>query len=415
MDAAEVERQVQSGLQEVGQQLLRGLWEAQDIHLHEQGVVCEHAECRGSQMRRVARREVQVMSMWGPVKYRRGEYVCEGKHRRVALDEQQELHPGQPTPQMEMLLGLSGAAMPFEQGAAWVQTWLQVDVSPNTVRRATQTLGERQEAREQTWYDESESQEHQRERLKDTVTRPQRVYASLDGGFVPVRKGQNGEEDWREAKVVAWYQEGQSYGEEEKRAQQIELYGTLERKETFGELFWGSGYHYGADLAEEVVVVADGAAWIWDLVQTYFPHAVQILDWTHALEYLHAIRRDWNPQDEAAGEQWFIDNRTLLWEGEVERVIHQCRMLASARGPTAETAATAAAYFERNLHRMDYDYFREHGYFIGSGTIESGVKRLVSARMKIAGARWNLGSGEKVLKARCAFLNHAWHQLPIAA
>jgi hypothetical protein len=142
---------------------------------------------------------------------------------------------------------------------------------------------------------------------------------------------------------------------------------------------------------------------------------VQILDWTHALGYLHAIRRDWNPQDEAAGEQWFIDNKTLLWEGEVERVIYRCRILAFARGPTAEAAATAAAYFERNLHRMDYDYFREHGYFIGSGTIESGVKRLISARMKIAGARWNMGSGEKVLKARCAFLNHAWHQLPIAA
>jgi hypothetical protein len=295
-----------------------------------------------------------------------------------------------------------------------VQTWLQVDVSPNTVRRATQTLGERQEAREQTWYDESESQDHQQERLQDAITPPQRVYASLDGGFVPVRKGQNGEGAWREAKAEAWYQEGQAYGEEEKRAQQIELYGTLERKETFGELFWGSGYHYGADLAEEVVVVADGAVWIWDLVQTYFPHAVQILDWTHALEYLHAIRRDWTPQDEAAGEQWFIDNKTLLWNGEVERVIHQCRILASARGPTAKAAATAAAYFERNLHRMAYDHFREHGYFIGSGTIESGVKRLISARMKIAGARWNMGSGEKVLKARCAFLNRSWHQLPIA-
>ena len=110
MNAAEVEQQLQSGLQEVGQQLLQGLWEAQDLSLHEQGVVCDHAECRGSRMRRVARREVQVMSMWGPVKYRRGVYACEGKHRRVALDEQQGLHPGQPTPQMEMLLGLSGAA-----------------------------------------------------------------------------------------------------------------------------------------------------------------------------------------------------------------------------------------------------------------------------------------------------------------
>jgi len=415
MRAAEVEQQVQRGLQEVGQQLLRGLWEAQDAHLHEKGVVCGHAECRGSKMRRVARREVQVMSIWGPVKYRRGEYACESKHRRAALDEQQGLHPGQPTPQMELLLGLSGAEMSFEQGAEWVHTWLQVEVSPNTVRRATQTLGERQERMEQSWYAESESQDHQRAHREARTERSQRMYASLDGGFVPVRKGQNGEEDWREAKLVAWYQEGQAYGETEKRVQQIELYGTLGEKEAFGELFWASGYHYGADLAEEVVIVADGAAWIWNLAQTYFPHAVQILDWTHAVEYLHAIRRDWNPQDEETGEQWLIDNKALLWHGEVARVILQCRMLASAHGPTAKAAAAAATYFARNIRRMSYDYFREHGYFIGSGTIESGVKRLISARMKISGARWNMASGEKVLKARSAYLNRSWHQLPLAA
>lgn len=414
MDAKEMERQVQSGLQEVGRRLMQGLWEAKDAQYHAEGVTCEHPECQGSPMKRISRREVQVMSIWGPVKYRRGEYVCPRQHRKAALDAQQGLHPGQPTPYLDMLLGMSGAVMPFEQGAGWVKSWLQVEVSPNTIRRATHTVGARQQAEEQAWYEESQSQEAQRQRAEALTEPPQRVYASLDGGFVPMRKGQNGEEDWREAKMVAWYQEDVPYGEKERRVREVKLYSTLEDKEGFGKLFWASGYRYGADLAQELIVVADGAAWLWDLVQTYFPQAVQILDWTHAVEYLHAIRRAWDPQDEGAGEQWLADNKTLLWEGEVERVIAHCRLLAAEHGPAAQAAATAAGYFQRHAQRMDYAHFRAQGYFIGSGTIESGVKRLMAARMKIAGARWNRDSGELVLKARCAFLNRSWHLLPLA-
>jgi len=415
MTAGEVERQLQEGLQDVGRLVLQKLWEAQDEALHEAGVRCEHADCHGKPMKRVSRREVQVTSIWGEVKYRRGEYVCEQGHRKAALDEQQGLHPGQPTPHLEMLLGLSGAAMPFEQGREWVQTWLQVDVSPNTVRRATRTMGERQAAQEKAWYAESESQEAQRKRLKEGKERPKRVYASIDGAFAPMRPGENGVEDWREAKAVVWYQEGRPYGKEGRRAAQVEIYGTLEDKEGFGKLLWSSGWHYGADLAEELVVVSDGAAWIWDLVKTYYPQAVEILDWTHASHYLHAIRDAWTLQDAEAGEQWLEESKQLLWEGEVYRVIERCESLVDTNHAVSAAAAAAAGYFRRHAHRMDYARFREQGYFIGSGAIESGVKWLVGARLKIAGARWNLDGGEKTIKARCVFLNRAWNLLPLAA
>lgn len=415
MTATEIEYALQEGLQDVGRLLLAGIWEAQDERLHEAGVTCQHAECQGKPMRRIARREVKVTSLWGPVSYRRGEYACEQGHRRAALDEQQGLHPGQPTPRLEMLLGASGAVMPFEQGADWVQNWLQVQVSPNTVRRATCTLGTRQEAEEQTWYEQSADQESHRQRQETASSPPRRVYASIDGGFVPLKKGQNGDEDWREAKMVTWYQEGKPYGDQKRRAKAVKIYGTLQDKQGFGELFWGSGYHYGADLAEEVVVVSDGAVWIWDLVQTYFPKAVQIVDWTHAAEYLHAIRKAWEAQDEASGEKWLTENLERLWEGQVQEVIAHCRELAAQKGTTAAAANTAAGYLERHARRMDYKLFREKGYFIGSGTIESGVKRVIGARMKVAGARWNQSSGELVLKARCAFLNSTWHSLPLAA
>jgi len=415
MDARTLERELQEGLQALGAGLLQRLWEAQEAQLHERGVTCEHPRCQHSPMKRVSRREVQVISLWGPVTYRRGEYVCAEGHRRAALDGQQGLRPGQPTPHLEMLLGLSGAALPFEQGAGWVDAWLQVAISPNTVRRATHTLGKRQQEAEAAWYAQSENQEVQREREKALAERPQRVYASLDGGFVPVRQGQNEEESWREAKVVAWYQEGCPAGSDQRRVQDVALYGTLEGKEDFGKLFWASGYHYGADLAAEQIVIADGAAWIWDLVQTYFPQAVQILDWTHAVEYLHEVHRAWPAGDQEGGEQWLADHKALLWDGEVEVVITDCDWLAAAGGSTAKAAATAAGYFRKHANRMKYAYFREQGYFIGSGTVESGVKRLSSARMKIAGARWNRNGGELVLKARSVLLNHAWSSLPLAA
>ncbi|GAB4396181.1 MAG: hypothetical protein OHK0052_17180 [Anaerolineales bacterium] len=252
-------------------------------------------------------------------------------------------------------------------------------------------------------------------RVKSGVAPERRVYASIDGGFVPMKKGQNGTEDWRESKVVTWYRQGKPYGDDEPRAESVKIYGTLQDKQAFGELFWASGYEYTADLAEEVVVVSDGAVWIWDLVSTYFPKATQIIDWTHAVEYLHAIRQASNAKNGTYSDEWLTESIKLRWEGNVQDVIERCQVIANSHDAAAGAASTAAGYYNRHAHRMDYARLRKQGYFIGSGTIESGIKRLIGARMKIAGAHWNMDSGEMVIKARCHYLNtRARLSLPLA-
>ncbi len=57
---------------------------------------------------------------------------------------------------------------------------------------------------------------------------------------------------------------------------------------------------------------------------------------------------------------------------------------------------------------MDYPTYRAQGYQIGSGTIESGCKQIVSQRLKIAGAIWDLGNAIKTAKARSALLSDQW-------
>ena len=60
---------------------------------------------------------------------------------------------------------------------------------------------------------------------------------------------------------------------------------------------------------------------------------------------------------------------------------------------------------------MRYDSFRAQGYLIGSGTIESGCKQIVTQRLKRSGAQWIVEGAVRTAKARAAWLSGNWHTL----
>lgn len=261
-------------------------------------------------------------------------------------------------------------------------------VSPKTIRRATQAWGQREADQEKAWYQESGQEEPLERRRARTRALPERLYASIDGAFVPLwtQEGKQRPVTWHEAKLVAWYRVRPG---KDPKAYGVHLYGTFQAKAGFGELLWASGYAQGADQAKEVVFVCDGAAWIWDLVQTYFPQATQILDWAHAVAYVDAVAQAWVPVDVQAAEAWRTEQRTALWEGHVASVIRACEQCAEHSGlppEVREAAARAAGYFRTHRHRMRDKAFREQGDLIESGVIESGVKQVVAGRMTVSGA-----------------------------
>ena len=55
--------------------------------------------------------------------------------------------------------------------------------------------------------------------------------------------------------------------------------------------------------------------------------------------------------------------------------------------------------------------YRNNGYQIGSGTIESACKQIVTQRLKVSGAIWELDNAVKTAKARSAWLNGDWQTL----
>ena len=175
-------------------------------------------------------------------------------------------------------------------------------------------------------------------------------------------------------------------------------------------MFWATTCQRQADLYEELVFVCDGAVLIWKLIEYHFPHAVQIVDWDHASEYLPPVAEAVFGKDTPQYRAWLEQARTKLWEGQIEALIYQCQSFASI--PTATKAVHAAvSYFTHNRKRMDYARFRQPGYFIGSGTVESAGKQIASLRLKRAGARWTKDGAVSTAKARAAWLSNPWDDL----
>ncbi len=92
---------------------------------------------------------------------------------------------------------------------------------------------------------------------------------------------------------------------------------------------------------------------------------------------------------------WLENLRAALWQGDLPTVIAACEKLAPS-----PTAAQAATYFRNNADRMQYDRFRAQGYMIGSGTVESGCKQIVTQRLKRSGAQWHVLGANQTAKPR---------------
>jgi hypothetical protein len=97
----------------------------------------------------------------------------------------------------------------------------------------------------------------------------------------------------------------------------------------------------------------------------------------------------------------------LLWNGRVHQVIQDLETLQQAH-PQIEAIQETITYYTNNQHRMNYPAYRERGLQIGSGTIESGCKRVVKARLDQAGMTWTVEGARAVLKARAGYLSGRW-------
>jgi hypothetical protein len=241
------------------------------------------------------------------------------------------------------------------------------------------------------------------------------VVLGIDGAFVPTRPdsararrpGRRGQRarragwrgQWRDAKGFRFYLlDGE-------RIVHLLSWHQVQTEEQLGEAL--KHVKEAGLIPEEQVrlcVVCDGAEWIWKHVQALFPHARQVLDYSHCAQYLHKVAKAHYGTSVQAVE-WVEATMTRLYLGKVGLVLGGLQRMQAQSDEAEKAIANCWLYLNEHRGRTAYRTLRRGGYPLGSGGIESSNKFMCHVRLKRSGAWWYEANSNHMLALRCAKYN----------
>jgi hypothetical protein len=420
-----LERQVEDAFRPQMREHLQRLVAEQDAALR--GTAPRCPTCGGA-MKSRGRRRSPFITRFGNLSVPASAYRCRkcGKHRTPLL-ERLGVEAGHVSGMLARLLALLGVVVPYELAAQLAHLCFGVSVSPMTVWRTVQRLGAACEhyLEEQATF-HSDGRNNQEELHRPGVdaviigvdgaalgmqVHPQRRRRVDDQPLPPLPPVEEGH--FREVKTAVLLQPAERYEPTPGRHSVVrrvlctclgdadQIFARLRAKlHTLGWL----------GTATVVVLVGDGAEWLWNRA-ALFPQRCEILDFWHAIEKAWTFARARYGDGSAHASRWISRLADDLRAGRVGEVLLRLQQLKAKTEEQQEALDALVRYYTDNRDRMRYDEYRRKGYGIGSGAVESAHKQVLQARLRQAGMRWSEAGARHLLALRVLLLNGEWSLL----
>ncbi len=225
-------------------------------------------------------------------------------------------------------------------------------------------------------------------------------------------KGDDGKAHTREVKLCAVFTQAtvDEEGRPVRDPHSSSYLATFAPATEFGALMAAEARRRGAEHIRQLVILGDGAAWIWNLAGQHFPAATQVVDLYHAREHVHELAtlatrllRDSQPD-------WLANRLDELDAGNIPALLAAGRDLKFT-GSLDRERDRQLGYFQTNAHRMRYQHFRALGMFAGSGVVEAGCKAVIGQRLKLSGMRWTVCGATSIATLRCQEASNRWEEI----
>jgi len=306
----------------------------------------------------VGYRDKYLTTVVGPLELRRAYYHCAQCGKGVVPRDQElgvvgsSLSPG-----VQRMVTRTGTQEPFARASRDLRELAGISIPAKQVERVAEASGER--AKHQT---EAELEDYLTGRvlpLPPPMPIPV-LYVTVDGTGVPMvsretegRKGKapDGRAHTREAKLACVF----TQTKKDDRGRPIRDPGSssyvavIQSAEKFGQLTYAEAVRRGLTHAQKVVVIGDGAPWIWNIAAEHFPGATQVVDLWHAREKLGLVAKSVFPTDERLRRQWLQARNAELDRGEVTAVLRNLTKFGGEH-PAAEDLRKVTGYFGVSCH-----------------------------------------------------------------
>jgi hypothetical protein len=311
------------------------------------------------------------------------------------LDQELQVPEGHLLPHAQEALVRLSSELPFGRAVEHLQGMLGVRVHASTARRHTLAVGQRM----------LEIQNEQAKPLAACPEEPaaERMAMSSDGAMVPLVGGV-----WAEVKLVAIGAVERCTRKDEAAimTRKLTYFARMAPAATFADQASAEVRRRGIERAKQVCAIQDGAEWIQGFVHSHRHDAVRILDFAHAAGYVSEIA---DMVREAGGHlpaRWLDGVLHRLKHEGPKRVLCHLSHLAR-RFPSIQEQVT---YLQKRRDLMEYPTYQQQGWPIGSGSVESGHKLVMQARLKGPGMHWRPEHVNPMLAVRLALLNERWEE-----
>ncbi len=306
------------------------------------------------------------------------------------------------TPYMQDLLLLAGKDDNYLAAEKQIMRYLRVLANDSQINRLCQYYGSQLE--EQINQLDSVIEQKAKD-IASNLAEEEVVYAMSDGSMIFTREDSG---SWKEMKLGRIFTQ-RNHFELGKKANIIRkslFVSHFGGHEEFSEKFETVIDCYDS-IAERLVFINDGASWINNWIKSNYPNATNILDYYHAVEYIHDFSKAiWS--DKEKRNEWSAAQSALLLQDKAIMVIANINKIAVRGKVKAAAKDKILTYYNNNHDRMLYKTYRERGLLIGSGPIESAHRFVLQKRLKQSGQKWTISGAQAVTNLRIAALNNMW-------
>jgi hypothetical protein len=374
----------------------------------------------GHQAEFASYRPKTIDTVVGPVQVRRAWYHCAAcGHGLAPRDSELGVKQASLSPGLRKMTARAASAVPFATATALLAELAGVGLTVKRTERSAEADGAAAARAISAQADAISARKLVP--LPPPEPAPDMLYIAVDGTGVPVvareaegRKGKadDGKARTREVKLGCLFTQTSLDGNGRPvrdRASSTYL-ATFEPAARFGALLDAEARRRGCEHIRQLVVLGDGAAWIWNLAGQLFPAATEIVDLYHAREHLHDLANLAARLLAGHRDDWLAARLDELDAGNVQAILAAGRDLHFI-GSLASERDKALAYFAHNAHRMRYQHFRDLGMFVGSGVVEAGCKSIIGQRLKLSGMHWTTTGAAGIATLRCQDAGDRWDEI----
>jgi hypothetical protein len=412
IEAAELA--IRAGLTRLG----RGVLE--DLLAADAGYRGPRIDCgTGHQAEFVSYRDKTFDTVLGPVTLSRAWYHCKDcRHGFAPRDAELGVAGETMSPGLAKMSARAAAAVPFTPGAGLVGELAGIRLTGRRLGRHAEADG----AAAAAAIEEQAAAIAARTVIPlPPAPLPDMLYVAIDGTGVPMvtaetegrdGKGEDGRARTREVKLCCAFTQTtvDDDGYPVRDPHSSSYLATFAPAAPFGTLMAAEARRRGAAHVRQLVVLGDGAPWIWNLATRHFPEATAVVDLYHAREHLHELAKLLEFMLGDHRTEWLAERLTDLDNGDTGAITAAARAFPLT-GVKAAALDTALGYFENNAHRMAYARFRSLGMFVGSGNVEAGCKAIVGQRLKLSGMHWSQPGATGILTLRCQQASGRWEEI----